>query len=240
MQEYTLPGTPTPYDYQYYLPWNRIYAGGCTIGALQPMMANQDWTLWGSTPYDYHNNIGPCLSTPGNLVTNCCNLNGQNQDGLLDQFAGLVRFGLMTIDSFPDPSTGSSLGPSTIIDGPGAYNGMWSYFHNWQSVTPPPNPPAGMVGDPNKPASGEPDQCVTPQYVEVGARNAAAPPWEGPMVAFGDPASDYYLAQTNGQIQNEFPRDAALRGIADRRPARRRGGVPLLGHDQRAGRDAHP
>ncbi len=204
VQEYTLPGTPSPYDYQYYLPWNRIYAGGCTIGALQPMLANQDWTAWGSTPYDYHNNVGPCLSTPGNLPSNCCNMNGQNQDGLLDQFAGLVRFGLMTLDTFPDPSTGSLPGPGTIIDGPGAYKGMWSYFHNWQTATPPPNPPGGMVGDPNKPGSGVPDQCLTPRYMEVGARNPAAPPWEGPLVSFGDPASDYYLAQTNGQIQNEL------------------------------------
>jgi type IV pilus assembly protein PilY1 len=199
--EFTLPGTPGPYDYDYYLPWNRIYTTNCTVGALEPTAPPQDWTAWGSNPYDYHTPQGSCHSPPAQNF--CCDLKGQNQDGILDNFSGLVRFGLMTLDSFPDPSTGSSSFPATTTDYMGGYRGMWSYFHHWwANPTSPPTP--GAMGDPTQPGAGEPYQCMTPQYLEVGARNVSAPPWEGPMVAFGDPASDYFLAQTNAKIQNEL------------------------------------
>ena len=42
----------------------------------------------------------------------------------------------------------------------------------------------------------------TKSILEVGARNAAAPPWEGKMIAFGDPAAaQSVLYQQNDQIQ---------------------------------------
>src|SRR5690606_3258841 len=34
---------------------------------------------------------------------------------------------------------------------------------------------------------GLPEGCVVPEPFEVGARNAAAPPWEGRLVPFGKP-----------------------------------------------------
>jgi type IV pilus assembly protein PilY1 len=199
--EFNLPGTTYPYDYKYFLPWHRIYSNGCTIGALQPMNVNQDWTNWPANPYDFHNSTDTCALNSGN----CCNWSGQNNDGVLDTFAGLARFGLMTLDSFPDPSTGSSLAPATQIDGPGALRGMWSYFHNWQSTTSPATP-AAPSGQPNtnRPAAGNPNACATPGYMEVGARNPAAPPWEGPMVPFGDPISDSSVGATNTKIQLEI------------------------------------
>ncbi|HWZ88920.1 MAG TPA: hypothetical protein VNW92_08720, partial [Polyangiaceae bacterium] len=36
--------------------------------------------------------------------------------------------------------------------------------------------------------TGLPAGCTTPSAMEVGARNASAPPWEGRLVAFGDPS----------------------------------------------------
>jgi type IV pilus assembly protein PilY1 len=91
----------------------------------------------------------------------------QAQDGLLDVFLGQIRFGLMTFDTHPDPGTGIQSG--TAPNYATGITGTWSYF----------------LGTP---ATGNPTGCSTEDDMEVGARNAAAPPWEGRMVAFGDPS----------------------------------------------------
>jgi type IV pilus assembly protein PilY1 len=201
VSEYGMPPVGTkPYDYNYFLPWHRIYSNGCTIGALQPMLSTQDWTNWGSQPYDYHIATG----TSANSSANKCNWTGQNNDGILDIFSGLARFGMMTLDTLPDPGTGSVLG-TTQINSPTATAGNWSYYHHWRSVAPAATPltPAGNPNG-NRPAAGNPPGCSTYNYVEVGARNPAAPPWEGPMVPFGDPTSDTGVAQNNAKIQMEI------------------------------------
>jgi len=195
ISEYTLPGTSAPYDLDYFLPWHRIYANGCTIGATQVPLG-QDWTNWGNNPYDLHQSAGTCASSPAN----CCasGWSGQNNDGLLDIFSGLIRFGMMTFDTFPDPSTGSTPATVTDVNGPSAVAGNWSYFHNWQSWaggTP-------VVG--GKPAVGNPNLCATPAFMEVGARNQSAPPWEGPMTGFGSAMSDSQDAQINSTIQKQI------------------------------------
>ena len=192
-----------PYDFNYFLPWHRMFSNGCTIGALQPMNVAQDWTNWGAQPYDYHTYQGTSASNG----TYQCNWTGQNADGILDIFAGLARFGMMTFDTLPDPGTGSTLTPATQINGPTGTAGMWSYFHNWQSTTPPGTPAAPSAPpnpNTNRPAAGNPDACGTAGYMEVGARNASAPPWEGPMVPFGDWTTDTGVAQTNAKIQLEI------------------------------------
>src|SRR5690606_32973436 len=62
-------------------------------------------------------------------------------------------------------------------------SGTWSYF----------------VGDARR---GRPAACESDVSWEVGARNAAAPPWEGRMVAFGPPTAGLSELQTkNSQIQ---------------------------------------
>jgi type IV pilus assembly protein PilY1 len=49
---------------------------------------------------------------------------------------------------------------------------------------------------------GKPTGCVTPSNMEVGARNASAPPWEGRLVPFGDPSPGSLDYQNkNQQIQ---------------------------------------
>jgi len=69
-----------------------------------------------------------------------------------------------------------------------------------------PSPDQGEIGNYSyvigNSHTGLPAGCTTPQAMEVGARNASAPPWEGRLIPFGDPAPgslDY--ATKNQQIQ---------------------------------------
>lgn len=144
------------------------------------------------TPYDYlyqnpyHRPLsGTCAPAPGALdptnayawpagaitfheylsPTSSCTFR-QSTDGILDSFERAVRFGLMTFDPLPHPGTGVSGKSPDLGNG---ILGTWSYV--WGA-----------------PRAGRPAGCLTDQVFEVGARNAAAPPWEGRMVAFGDPS----------------------------------------------------
>jgi type IV pilus assembly protein PilY1 len=52
------------------------------------------------------------------------------------------------------------------------------------------------------PVMGHPADCAVDTTQEIGARNAAAPPWEGRMIAFGPPTMDTAAqAARNAQIQ---------------------------------------
>ncbi len=167
-----------------------------------------EYSLGGTAPYDYqyfnpyHRPLsGTCTPGPNqaslsgnayafpanailfheynNLSTACTNFTQAN-DGLLDAFKDRVRFGLMTFDSLPDAGTGFSGSSPDYASG---VAGTWSYF----------------LGSKHQ---GKPAQCSTLADLEVGARNAAAPPWEGRMVAFGDPAAGgSAVAARNDQIQ---------------------------------------
>jgi type IV pilus assembly protein PilY1 len=167
----------------------------------------QEYSLGSTLPYDldymnpYHRPLsGTCTPGPGVLPspnaytfpsgaihyhpydnpTGSCSNFSQASDGLLDSFQTRVRFGLMTFDTLPDPGTGVS---GTSPDYLSGVRGTWSYF----------------VGQPHQ---GKPTGCGTLSNQEVGARNAAAPPWEGRMVAFGDPnASGGAITTRNEQIQ---------------------------------------
>ncbi len=197
VSEYSYAGTGNPYDYNYFLDWHRIYSNGCTVGVpnATPLLPTQDWTKWASPTFDFHTSAGTCASS----AANCCSWTGQNNDGVLDVFSGMARFGLMTFDSYTDPSTGAVPGASPpSINAAGANAGMWSYFHGWQSW----NGGTPTVGV--KPAAGNPSGCSTPQFFEVGARNPAAPPWEGPLTPFGDALSDANVVQNNTNIQWEI------------------------------------
>ncbi len=125
---------------------------------------------------------------------------------MLDAFRTLVRFGMMSTDSFPSPGTGSTAAatPATAkADYASGEKGMWSYYHNWIAGTP---ATPSTLGNPStvRPAAGAPAGCATPSFMEVGARNQSAPPWEGRLVPFGDPDSDSNVATTNDQIQMEL------------------------------------
>src|SRR5262249_32001846 len=88
-------------------------------------------------------------------------------------------------------------------------NGAWSYFLNWQN--------GGACGGNVSCAKGHPTACID-QVMEVGARNSAAPPWEGRLIPFGSPlASISDVGTVNDHIQK------ALLGV---RPS---GGTPING-----------
>ncbi|MFZ5894222.1 MAG: pilus assembly protein [Myxococcota bacterium] len=163
--EYSLPGTPrvVPYDYMYEDPFHRLLSGTCAMGPGTPptnayQFSDSPTT---DTTIKYHHYA--------NVATSCEPFRPA-QDGILDAFESSIRFGLMTFDSLADPSTGLTGSASTTADHAGGMKGNWTYFWGAQS------------------AQGKPVGCTTLQPFDVGARNAAAPPWEGRMVAFGDPS----------------------------------------------------
>lgn len=163
-----------PYDHRYYLPFHRILSNGCTAG---PGTMIPQWDFWppGAIKYHPYNNPAAACAEPGWK---------QLTDGILDTFRDRVRFGLMTFDTLPDAGTGANGGLANAQTG---VPGMWSYFLNWQSG--------------GAPASGNPPNC-SPQLIEVGARNPAAPPWEGRLIPFGSPSASYTdIQQTNDRIQ---------------------------------------
>ena len=119
----------------------------------------------------------------------------QYQDGAIPSSTALMRFGLMTFDQDPSPGIGVTIGTGPKVLGNGiidalspsygAFAGMWSYFPGW-------NTGAACTH------TGEPVNCLTPQMLAVGARNAAAPPWEGRMMPF--PATnDLATQEANNQ-----------------------------------------
>lgn len=177
--EYDL-GTTLPADLGYEDPFHRILSNRCTPGpgALPPLTSPYTYPTGAITyrPYDPGSNT--VILNPGSPCTFT-----QSRDGLLDAYDGLIRFGLMTFDTHPDPGTGvDTSGTANYADG---VKGTWSYFLNST---------AGVGSCPNRGPNGEclgaPWDCGTPYAQEVGARNAAAPPWEGRMVAFGPSTED--------------------------------------------------
>ncbi|WP_437969920.1 hypothetical protein WMF04_11740 [Sorangium sp. So ce260] len=105
--------------------------------------------------------------------------------GLLDVYRDRIRFSLMTFDTLPDASTGLVGGVHNAASG---MRGMWSYFLEFQSG-------AGY------PARGNPPDCAV-EDVEVGARNPAAPLWEGPLIPFPTYTADITEVHTgNERIQ---------------------------------------
>lgn len=147
------------------------------------------YSLSGVLPADadysnpYHRPLsGTCMTVPGTLPLNPydfgsiafrefsspatpCGPVEPQADGLLESFGTRVRFGLMTFDTHPNPGRGA-IGNSQ--DPTSGVAGTWSYFVSSSKA-------------------GKPAACDTLSPMEVGARNAAAPPWEGKMVAFGAP-----------------------------------------------------
>ena len=141
----------------------------------------------------------------------------QYQDGAIPSSTALMRFGLMTFDQDPSPgigvTTGATHGPRQRLRRCesafyGAFSGMWSYFPGWNT--------GGVC-----PHTGEPVNCTTPQLLAVGARNPAAPPWEGRMMPF--PATNDLATQESEQPEHRQrrPRGAAVRRDAARGHARR-------------------
>lgn len=155
--EYALGGDP--YDFRYPIPYHRPLSNGCAAGPGTQSTNPFVYPTVGGI--NYHNYNG----------TASCTFSQPNNDGVLDVFQNYVRFGLMTFDTSVDPGTGfdGPMGDGSTVDLTTGKNGLWSY----------------VVGSS---AKGMPSGCLTgTKDEEVGARNAAAPPWEGRMVNFGNP-----------------------------------------------------
>ncbi len=181
--EYSINGV-LPYDYEYVNPFHRAISNGCIVGpgVLPPEDNPYIWPSRGVNTFEF---TAPATVTrPGNLATHtgCANFE-QEEDGVLDVFKEKIRFGLMTFDTHTSAGTGlTEAGAMNVASG---MAGTWSYFIN------------------ETPIQGKPAECDTLQTQEVGARNSAAPPWEGRMVNFGPPnAGTAELNQRNDRIQS--------------------------------------
>ncbi len=171
-------GGNDPYDASYILPYHHRYlSNGC-----MPMPGAYDIANVFSWEPDY------IEYRPWNNVATTCPAGTfrQSIDGLLDTYRDRVRFGLFTFDPHTDEGTGLTGG--SAWNATTGIEGMWSYHQNWRT------------GSANA-ADGHPPDC-SDQMHEVGARNAAAPPWEGRMVPFGSPnATIDDIRLTNEHIQ---------------------------------------
>lgn len=169
----------SPYDVDYFLPFHRYTSNGClwTPGVLPSAVFN-----WNPEPVEQRDYLD--LTFSGNPGT--CNGSPEFQqasDGLLDTYRDLIRFSTFMFDSIPDDGVGFQ-GNAFNVSG---FDGHWSYYDGWQSGP--------------SPITGNPPNCNAETF-EVGARNYAAPPWEGRMIPFGDPnAAIADVRTTNDRIQ---------------------------------------
>jgi type IV pilus assembly protein PilY1 len=209
LDELTLGGQP-PADASYYLDWHRPSqpitgdaSHVCVIGhdkawpataSPNPPQVNSDFDAARIQGYK----LSTTSRTYGTTAADTC-VFGQQTNGALDAARDLVRFGLMTYDNDPDsddvagPGIGvvvSNASPLTFTQAPNPVRGMWSYFHGWDGST------ASL------PTHGRPGGCVTDPLFELGARNPAAPPWEGRMIAFPSPTVPAQQAIVNAQVQS--------------------------------------
>jgi type IV pilus assembly protein PilY1 len=158
--EYALASGQPPYDSRYPIPYHRPLSGGCAPAPGSPLTGNPFvYPTSNSIGFHYYSN------------STSCTFSQAANDGLLDIYDDQVRFGLMTFDTAVNRGTGftgtmATAGVNTIT----GRDGLWSYMHDGTVA----------VGKPRGCTTAAPDQ-------EVGARNAAAPPWEGRMVNFGNP-----------------------------------------------------
>jgi type IV pilus assembly protein PilY1 len=203
VNEYSLDyggGPVAPYDANYYLNYHRPseYTGSGTITCV--MGFNQTSTGWNPDNsvahngpqtdfnlaqiqgYEFDTSTGKLVppTTPG-LAGVPCSFT-QNPDGLIPTATQSIRFGLMTLDNDTQPFTGVTAFADgqtftfyDVVASTPPTAGMWSYFNGWWGST-------------ANATQGRPAGCgelgVSQIPFEVGARNPAAPPWEGRMIRF--------------------------------------------------------
>jgi type IV pilus assembly protein PilY1 len=228
--EYTVNGSP-PYDVGYSVPYHRpvFYDNSkyCMMGPWK--LSNKGGTGTGvgaggfgvipqspakNEPDEFANDalamfeVSQISAQANKLGGGSCTFDltslPQYQDGIIDSARDLVRFGLMTFDT--DTDGGTSVGTVTplVYNPTNFFKGLFSYYPQWDgSVWDPLSKcpfatPLGAYG----PCQGNPVACSTLADFEVGARNPAAPMWEGRMVQFPDPASSLTdVENTNDAIQ---------------------------------------
>lgn len=170
--EFGLPGATYPYDFGYDTPYHRALSNNCIIGpgVLPSALAPYQFPAHTVNTFQFFAPSNVVRPTDLSIHQGCSNWLQRN-DGMLDIYKGRLRFGLMTFDTHPDPGTGVSGSPPAASNQSGV-DGAWSYYSG------------------TSPTVGRPPDCTASMQQEVGARNAAAPPWEGRMVAFGGQDAD--------------------------------------------------
>ncbi len=191
--EYKINGS-MPYDDGYYLPYHRPLSGSGVANAcalapygLSGVGAAANWGNGrmgaGGDAADFpadafkeirYANLRAAYAGGGNIpLVDTCTFE-QARDGQLDAARDYVRFSLMTFDSELDGGIGvtASSPPGGSVSG-SPFLGTWSYRAGRGAPF-----PAGTG------AEGRPENCLTNEIWEVGARHNAAPPWEGRMVPF--------------------------------------------------------
>jgi len=182
-------GTLNPADYDYRNPYHRPLSGTC---APIPNTAALDAA---TNAFAF---VGPAFALYNAAATSCASFT-QSPDGLIDSFGTDIRFGLMTFDTLPDANDGYNNGTSTSEFSNGIA-GAWSYF----------------VGPTS---AGRPAICDDPpDPMEVGARNGAAPAWEGKLIPFGLP--------TAGLTENNVRHSRVEQVLLSTRPY---GATPIAG-----------
>ncbi len=127
----------------------------------------------------------------GSYATPTCQFK-QLQNGAITTMTSLMRFGLMTFDS--DTGAGTGFVPATSSISATPFQGMWSYFPSWDTGSTCNFSPWAPIAN----CQGGPAGCTTQTWA-VGARNGAAPPWEGRMVPLPTPAG-LTQAQSNAEV----------------------------------------
>jgi type IV pilus assembly protein PilY1 len=198
-------GNAPPYDANYFLDYHRpaqAIAGTktCVIGFNQTTWSPDNSVTHPATQADFNTaNIGgyqldTSVTVPVADPTKSCTFQ-QNTDGIINVGNGSIRFGLMTFDNDTLPGTGVSggfgSGFTDVVLATPPTSGMWSYYNGW--LTP---PTGASVGRP----AGCAETGILNIPFEVGARNPAAPPWEGRMMQFPTDPTDTTGSTTNGQI----------------------------------------
>lgn len=172
-----------PYDVDYFLPYHRPVAGSgaaaCMVapGALPGVGGGQGV---GTPPKGAG---GLATDFPAGAIINRLASGGvgscdftQYSNGILDSARDMIRFGMMTYDQDTRDGTGANVTGTLVSNTPGSpFDGNWSYFNGWNSSG------TGL--------SGKPADCSVSSLFEVGARNPAAPPWEGRLMTFAAPTA---------------------------------------------------
>jgi type IV pilus assembly protein PilY1 len=178
-----------PYDLEYSLSHYRPLSNDCAIGPSLTKTWPADWTTWGTSSFGFRKWGGSALGAIGS-----CGVTDIRGDGLgiLDTYRDQARFALMTFDTNTSSLTGWN---GTSHDAAAGMAGTWSYFPGWDGTgtsTPAYGWPAGCSIDPGS---------LSSHLNELGARNPAAPPWEGPLVPFASTDSTDALRTVNDRIR---------------------------------------
>jgi len=185
-----------PYDANYLFPYHRPVIGTTLASACVQSPGVLPGDPGGGVGAPPRGAAGLASDFPANAITTRL-LSGtvgtcpftQFQDGVLDSARDMIRFGLMTYDQDTAAGIGVTLPGLQVTSTPlTPFDGNWSYFPGWNGA--------------GSPEAGNPADCTTSSIFEVGARNPAAPPWEGRFMMF--PPSTATVAQVesqNDQIQ---------------------------------------